>query len=201
MSYELKYPEYAQALYEALTEDAFYITLVRSIEDKQQAKQTLFKYLDFSICEGLKYGDIFMPSTNRFGVSVWSKPLVCEQAEQQQKEKKDFLLNELGIDSLETYNRIVEFMASKTSAIISSDAWYLSILEILPKYQGQGLGKDLLLPVLSKADRLGVSTYLETFTPRNKTFYSRLGYVDVGVFLEPTTGKEYSVMRREASKL
>lgn len=99
---------------------------------------------------------------------------------------------------MKTYNSIVEIMSKKAETLISSEAWYLSIIGILPAYQGQGLGPKLVNPILSQTDRLGVPTYLETFTPKNKSFYNRLGYLDVGTFLEPTTNTEYSIMMRKA---
>ena len=48
----------------------------------------------------------------------------------------------------------------------------LSIIGILPEFQGQGFGGGLVGPVLNRADQSGVPTYLETFTPRNITFYN-----------------------------
>ncbi len=40
--------------------------------------------------------------------------------------------------------------------------------------------------------------YSETFTPRNLKFYERPGFYGVADHLEPTTNKEYIVMRRDA---
>ena len=79
------------------------------------------------------------------------------------------------------------------------DIWYLSIVGVLPDYQGRGLGGELIRPVLAQTDAIGVATYLETFTPRNMSFYERLGYREAGSFEEPTIGDRYWLMLRPPS--
>ncbi len=200
MSYEFQYREYAEALYDALVEDAFYITMEQSIADSQEAKEGLLKYLDYSMVESAQYGELLLPEGDKIGCSIWSKPITPEQSAAKSKAKKEFLLKHMGQNSLDTYNAIVGSMSACTEGLVSDDDWYLSILGLLPEYQGQGLGSSLVMPVLKEADRLGVASYIETFTPRNKTFYQRLGYVEIGAFKEPTTKTEFAVMRREPQK-
>ena len=78
-----------------------------------------------------------------------------------------------------------------------SSAWYLSIVGIFPAFQNQGLGNSLIGAILEQADRTGVATFLETFTPRNEPFYQRLGYRVSGRFFEPTIAANYALMVRE----
>jgi GNAT superfamily N-acetyltransferase len=54
--------------------------------------------------------------------------------------------------------------------------WYISILGVDPRSQGQGYGTRLLTPVLERARREGVISYLETANPKNLPFYERLGF-------------------------
>ena len=195
-TYTLQYPECSRALYHALDNDAFYRTLESTIE-VGDPMHGMLKYLDYSIEEGRKYGTILMPTDDPYGVSVWSKPLPAQEQQQCSREKKAFLLNNLGSQSLDTYTAIVEFMSAQTTSLVDKSAWYLSILGISPERQGQGLGRQLVAPILEQADHVGVQTYLETFTPRNKSFYQRLGFREAGVFYEPTAKAEYAVMVRD----
>lgn len=158
----------------------------------------MLKYFDYSIYESQKHGEVLLPKEKAFGVSVWTKPLTENLEAKVSDEKKAFIKSELGESCLETYKKIVKFMSEKTESLIDSDAWYLSIVGVHPKYQGMGNGVKLISPILAQADQLNVPTFLETFTPRNKKFYSQLGYKEIGVFYEPTTEAEYSVMKREA---
>jgi GNAT superfamily N-acetyltransferase len=58
--------------------------------------------------------------------------------------------------------------------------WFLNILGTVPARQGQGLGAQVLAPVLERCDADGVRAYLDSTNPRNRPFYRRLGFVDSG---------------------
>ena len=199
MNFNLKYRQYAKALHSALTEDAFYITMEASVGNGEPAREAMLRYLEFSMLEAEKSGELCIPPDHEYGVSIWSKPISHDMEVKKQQEKKLFLLGEMGSKSLETYNAIIDFMSAKAEPLIGDDFWYLSIIGILPKFQGQGLGPGLITNVLEKTDSLNVSTFLETFTPRNIPFYERLGYREVQSFDEPTTKATYWLMIREPS--
>ena len=61
-----------------------------------------------------------------------------------------------------------------------------------------GLGVGLLSSVLAEADEQGIPTYLETFTPRNESFYERLGYQVSARIKEPSIPATYALMLRPA---
>jgi GNAT superfamily N-acetyltransferase len=89
-------------------------------------------------------------------------------------------------------------MSDKTTPLVQEEAWYLSIIGVLPAFQGRGLGAGLVENVLACTDPAGIPTYLETFTPRTISFYNRLGYRVVDCFKEPRTEANYWVMVRDA---
>jgi len=60
----------------------------------------------------------------------------------------------------------------------SQTHWYLGILGTHPDRQNQGLGSMVLAKMLSKADAIGLPTFLESSNPRNYDFYRRHGYTD-----------------------
>jgi GNAT superfamily N-acetyltransferase len=153
--------------------------------------------MDYSMVEAREHGVLYVPDGERFGASVWSIPKDASTEVKATAEKHAFILRHLGRGSLDTYIAMTEFMSKQAEGLIPADAWYLSIIAVSPVAQGQGLGRKLLCDVLTDVDQAGVPTYLETFTPRSKSFYRRLGYRDVAVIQEPTTGAEYSVMLRE----
>ncbi|TQV88094.1 GNAT family N-acetyltransferase [Aliikangiella coralliicola] len=202
MKYHLEYPELANALYFALKQDAFYQTMEASVVgDKAARKSAMLGYMDFSILEAQKYGECFVPEKQNYGVSIWGKPLQPEELATKHRLKKNFITQHMGSRSFEVYQNICQFMSSKSAELIADNAWYLSIIGILPEFQGQGLGPGLIESVLNKTDALGVSTYLETFTSRNKAFYFRLGYEVVGNFTEPNTEAEYWLLQRQPVSL
>ena len=200
MNFKFTYRKYAEALYDALREDAFYITMEESVDKRESSKEAMLKYMEFSITEGKKYGELYIPHGHDYGVSIWAKPISRELEAKKNHEKKMFLLHEMGEKSLNTYKAIVEFMSLKAEPFIDKHFWYLSIVGILPEFQGQGFGPGLIQNVLKTTDALQVPTYLETFTPRNMPFYERFGYRETQFFYEPTTRSEYCLMVREPVK-
>ena len=146
--------------------------------------------------EAREFGTLYLPGDQLHGVSVWLHPLSPERAIEKKRQREAFLVDRFGDQVLARYQQIMVLMDANAAPLVDQDAWYLSIVGVLPEFQNQGLGQSLITPVLEAADRAGVATYLETFTPRNKTFYARLGYQDAGTFAEPVTGASYAVMVR-----
>ena len=151
------------------------------------------------MAESEKYGELFIPNEHAYGVSVWSKPLAPKLKAKKAQEKKSFLLKNMGQQSSSLYTTIVEFMSEKSQPLVKDSFWYLSIVGVLPEFQGMGLGSALVKRELEKLDMAGVATYLETFTSRNMTFYERLGYQAADTFHEPTTQAQYWLMVRDCS--
>lgn len=54
--------------------------------------------------------------------------------------------------------------------------WDLLMLGVSPRFQSQGIGRDLIQPVLQQADRDGQICYLETTTERAVRFYQKAGF-------------------------
>ena len=197
IEYRFTYRQYAEALCDALVEDAFYITLEQSVSAHDNPRDKLLRYLDYSMVEARDYGTLYFPQAHQYGVAVWSKPLPPEPAAQQKHAKQEFMRRHMGTANAARYDDISRFMSARSDTLVDASAWYLSIVGILPAYQNQGLGAALIRPVLELADAAAVPTFLETFTPRNESFYQRLGYRVVGSFFEPTIGASYSLMLRE----
>ncbi|MFD0982418.1 GNAT family N-acetyltransferase [Tropicimonas aquimaris] len=193
------YQRLSEALYAALRPDPFYAALEGGVAEPARARQAMLYYYEYSIREAVAHGHAVLPDAGDFGASIWAVPLAPEQERELSRRKKEMIAHRMGDTCLRIYAGICEFMAEATSRVTSNQDWYLSILGVAPEQQGQGLGAGLLEPVLEKADRAGVATYLETFTPGNMPFYRRLGYQDVGRFQEPITDGPYWVMRRPPS--
>ena len=82
---------------------------------------------------------------------------------------------------------------------MSQDQWYLLILGVDPPRQGQGLGGQLIGPVLARADADRLPCYLETSKERNVSFYRKHGFEVVVDDHLPKGGPRFWTMRREPS--
>ncbi len=196
----------AQALYRALTEDPFYISLEKSHGNSPAAaKEAMLQYYDYAMQEARSHGVYIETPDKTSGAGIWSLPPTNDQdremAQKSARQKKEFIKNQMGQNCLDTYNRIVDFMAKAANDVVSDRFWYLSILGINPERQGAGLGRTLMEPVLRKADQVGAPVYIESFTPKNFGFYKGLGFVEAKAVEEPLTESWYAIMVRNPKKI
>jgi len=180
----------------ALEDDPFYQSITAAHRDRVRRRTVLGQYFAYSITEGQTIGRcVHLPDRSR-GIAVWLLPQPADVRARASHGKRRFLQEALGVAGCSNYDRIVGFMREKAAGLVRPDAWYLSIIAVDPAWQGQGLGGKILEPTLAEADRLSASCYLETFSPKNITFYERLGFLTAAQIAEPTTGASYGVMVR-----
>ncbi|MDM0112248.1 GNAT family N-acetyltransferase [Variovorax sp. J22R133] len=187
----------APALTESLFDDPFYQAISVDFEDDIEArKHALGLYFAYSLAEAQRTGRYVQHEDPRVGAAAWLLPRSPEVDAAESAAKAAYLKSVLGPRGNGNYHRIVEFMGPRAAQVVSDQAWYLSIVAVLPSAQGQGIGARLLSGTLAEAKSVGASCYLETFTPPNIPFYERMGFERLASHLEPTTRAEYVVMLR-----
>lgn len=79
-------------------------------------------------------------------------------------------------------NERCELVGRLTGAVhpTSEEHEYLLMIAVAPGRQGEGLGTELMRPVLERCDREGVAAYLEASSERSKGLYERLGWEFTG---------------------
>ena len=198
MDYSFTNKSVANALYDAFQAEPFYLAIAQARDNQEESeKDALLKYFDFSIQEAKKYGIFHTLDNLEIGASIWHKPQTDEGYYQQEIEKKTFLKNHFGAKSVAVYKKIASGMEMMEETVIEDHYWYLSILAVAKKFQGQGFGRQLLNPVLAEADKLGVPTFLETFTAINLIFYGKLGYEVALEYTEPILDKTCWILVRQ----
>jgi GNAT superfamily N-acetyltransferase len=189
------------ALVESLRHDPFYLAITEGYgADEAQRSEALSRYFDYSISEGARVGRCVQSVDDAPAAAVWLLPLSPERAAAEKSAKAAFLKRALEPKGAENYHRIVEFMASRSRSIISTAAWYLSIVGVAPSAQGQGVGGRLIRATLAEADQVGAPSFLETFSQRNVALYERLGYSVVASYEEPVTQSQYWLMQRASAE-
>jgi GNAT superfamily N-acetyltransferase len=185
------------ALAESLIDDPFYWAITDDLGiDASARKHALSRYFRYSLEEAQRTGRCVVAADPTLGAAAWLLPRSPAVDASESSAKADCLASVLGPRGAEKYHRIVRHMGPFAARVVPRGAWYLSIVGVLPSAQGRGLGAALLASTLAEASHIHVPCYLETFTPRNLTFYERLGFCRVANHLEPTTNKEYAVMLR-----
>jgi GNAT superfamily N-acetyltransferase len=186
------------ALVASLIDDPFYQAITEDFGAGVSAReQALASYFRYSLDEAERTGRCVVAPDPRLGAAAWLLPRGPEVEAAESAAKSQHLLSILGPRGNENYHRMVRHMAALAAPVAPADAWYLSIIGVLPSAQGCGLGAQLLAGTLAEASTARVSCYLETFTPRTIRFYERFGFRPVANYLEPVTNQDYVVMRRD----
>jgi GNAT superfamily N-acetyltransferase len=194
-----RFEQASAALARSLLDDPFYWAITEDFgEDLPARKRALIRYFHYSLEEAERTGRCVIAPDPSLGAAAWLLPRSPEVATAESVVKSAYLASALGPRGVENYYRIVRYMAPLAAKVVPADAWYLSIIGILPSAQGRGLGATLLAGTLAEASRASATCYLETFTPRNLRFYERVGFRPVAEHLEPTTNREYVVMRNDS---
>jgi GNAT superfamily N-acetyltransferase len=184
------------ALVESLFDEPFYWAISEGFgSDLAARKHALSLYFHYSLEEAQRTGRCVVAPDPGLGAAAWLLPRSADVGAAESSAKAEYLAAALGSRGVENYYRMVSYMAPLAAQVVPPDAWYLSIIGILPPAQGRGLGATLLAGTLAEASQAKATCYLETFTPRNLRFYERLGFRRVADHLEPTTNREYVVMR------
>jgi GNAT superfamily N-acetyltransferase len=190
-------PVVVNALVESLRHDPFYVAITEGYgPDETRRSEALGRYFDYSMSEGARVGRCVQSVDDVPAAAVWLLPRSSERAAADATAKAVFLESALEPKGAENYHRIVDFMAARSRSIVSSAAWYLSIVGVAPGAQGKGVGRRLIGATLVEADQVGAPTFLETFSLRNVGFYERLGFSVVASHEEPITQSPYWVMQR-----
>jgi GNAT superfamily N-acetyltransferase len=88
------------------------------------------------------------------------------------------------------------FDASMAIPKAAGPHWFLGVLATSPARQRQGLGRQVVAPMLHAADRTSLPTYLETASEANLPFYEQLGFAAVTGVQMPE-GPRCWLMRRD----
>ncbi|MEM7254814.1 MAG: GNAT family N-acetyltransferase [Pseudomonadota bacterium] len=202
MTYSFRYRAQAEALVDALVDDAFYQAMTESAARASGgAFEAMCRYMDFSMREAQASGRLSLAPAESPGAAIWALPRSASESERLASAKQTFLDTQMGEESVRCYARIVANMSALSAPVIPEGAWYLSILGITPNRQSRGVGRALLERDLEAADADGVPAYLETFCERNHSFYERLGFRTAKSVPEPETNAVYTVMVRDAKRV
>jgi GNAT superfamily N-acetyltransferase len=144
-----------------------------------QAPSTQTRFLHWFARLGIKYGEGYgqvYTTPEVAGVAIWFVPGRPSPPPASILWEAVWLPLQVGWSCFWRFFRLVGLTDRVHRGIISGDHWHLFILAVEPERQGQGLGSELLQPVLAQADTQGQACYLETTNPRALPFYRKHGF-------------------------
>jgi GNAT superfamily N-acetyltransferase len=138
-----------------------YLALFGSLVEKFSGAQSLADEMMFRT-EGFE------------GVAIWLKP----EEHGDEEAAGAWMQSNVPGDRLPTLVSVVEEMERYRAEC--EPCWYLSVVGVDAKYQGQGFGSVLMKHVTSQLDDLGITGYLESSNPQNISLYLRHGFEIMG---------------------
>jgi GNAT superfamily N-acetyltransferase len=108
-------------------------------------------------------------------VAVWMPPAPPEPTAADKKRAEDTIEALRVLDPHGT-KAVLDGFEGLQAHHPSEPHWYLMFVGVDPAVQRHGLGRQLLSYIHERADREGLTCYLETPFPQTRAFYGSLGY-------------------------
>ncbi|UCE13645.1 MAG: GNAT family N-acetyltransferase [Candidatus Heimdallarchaeota archaeon] len=159
----------------AFHDDPAWIHVIPDENERKEKLPTIFEYI---IRYSLKYGKVHAPTENLEGIAVWIPHTTVEKSIWRILRSGAFraaikMGSEIGSNIQKLFDQIDK---DRREHMKDRPYLYLQAIGVLPEFQGQGIGGNLLKPMFANADLNGVSIYLETETEKNMQIYSKYGF-------------------------
>jgi ribosomal protein S18 acetylase RimI-like enzyme len=119
------------------------------------------------------------------GCAVWRRPGEHKLSLLQQLKLLPAFARIMGLSRIPNGLKLLEAMDQLHERLAPEPHFYLFVLGVEPARQGQGLGAQLLEPILKRCDREGQRAFLETSEGSNVAFYERRGFTVRDVLQRP----------------
>jgi GNAT superfamily N-acetyltransferase len=166
-----------------------------------EARMSQFTWLSTQLVrEAARQGGVYIHTLmdQPDGVAIWVPPQAQEPTAQgavgsamEQMEQR------FGPEAARRFTEARRHCEHIHHQLMTGPHWYLALLGVSPRSQGQGIGGALLTPVLQRADQEGLPCYLETFGSQNVPFYEHRGFQVVYAGVEPQSQLAFWAMKRE----
>jgi GNAT superfamily N-acetyltransferase len=132
-------------------------------------------------------------SVDLCGTALWLPPQVQPDGDALEKVFRDTAKPEHLGDLLATFEKMDRSHPQEAH-------WYLPMIVVDPKAQGNGLGVQLMRYSVARCDQDGALAYLETANPRNIPFYERFGFEAMEPFQVGAAPRVTPMLRRPHSR-
>jgi ribosomal protein S18 acetylase RimI-like enzyme len=167
-----------------------------SKREKERLAYYLFQY-DLGYC--FRYGEVYTTSAHMEGIAAWLPPDYYPRT----------LWNLIRSVPLSVSFGIVrsggarmksvgEYIDSMHKRLAPFKHWYLCVLGVDPRFQGEGYAGKLLREMLARIDEEGLPCYVETMTDKNVRLYEHFDFKIVEKSVIPKTNLTNWALLREA---
>lgn len=145
--------------------------------DKSVRDKIANYFLSFVVYFGIKYGEVYVTSSNFEGVAVWipseNYPLTLWKMLRSVPISKIFNFGRLGGSKMSSFGNYLDAVHIR---MVPFKHMFLQTIGVAPEFQGKGFGRKLLQPMLQRLDKEKLPCYLETIDGKNVAIYERFGF-------------------------
>ena len=172
---------------------------VSFIPDALEREEKLHHVLEAIVRYSVSYGEVYATSSNFEGVAGWlpSDRVQVTLWRGIRSGGLSILLN-LGLGATLRQLSVSDLMYSVHKRHATSPHWYLYVLGVEPALQGKGYASNLMTTMLNRADRDGLSCYLDNTNEKNLPMYQHYGFKVIEEHKVPKTGVSLWAMWRES---
>ncbi|MBN1375998.1 MAG: GNAT family N-acetyltransferase [Dehalococcoidia bacterium] len=121
-------------------------------------------------------GQMFTTRSFR-GIAAWRfMGFVPDSTKSSDYDPRSQLPKTMGKDPFGRLMNVVNCIAPMHKNLMKEKHYYLLFLGIDTDWQGKGIGSQLISPILQRADKEGITCYLETNTEIDVKFYAKHGF-------------------------
>lgn len=192
-------PRALECLTDAFSEDPCFRYLLQS--DNYDPDKAKFIH-EYTLKYGCQNGNVYATSKEIEGISIWLPPKTNKHTSLMHAWnfikfgglKMDKRVNSGTIETMKEYGSYSSKLHHKYAR---ESHWYLMSIGVAKKFQGKGLSKKLLIPMLDYFDKSKQTCYLETHNKKNVTYYERYGFKTMEVGKLPGSDQDHFAMLRE----
>lgn len=125
---------------------------------------------------GVLFGEVYT-TFDRKGAAIWLPPNETPMALGGLVQSGLLSLPfKLGFSAFQRFLRVMDYAEQIRAEQLPVSHWRLLLLGVEPIVQGQGIGSELIQPVLTQADDTRALCYVETLNPLTLEFYLKHGF-------------------------
>lgn len=156
-------------------------------------------FLSFAVYTGIMYGEVYATSENLEGIAVWipskNYPLTYWKMLRSIPTLKILGFVRHGGLKLRHFKEYVDTIHQQQTPF---KHWFLQVIGVAPRFQGNGYGSKLIKPMLSKIDNEQLPCYLNTISEKNVSIYEHFGFKTIDKSAVPETPLVNWAMLRKA---
>lgn len=169
--------------------------------DPRRRARALRAFFTATVRDGIRYGTTLAAWRGSLvaAIGVWLPPGGFPWSTRRKLAASPALTRVLTADP-RAFRAFVRYGARMERVHPTEPHWYLEVLSVRPEHQRQGLGSQLVTPILERADGERLPCYLETADPANVEYYRRFGFEVVNPALEVIPGGPPLITMRRAGR-